>query len=106
LTALDDKGDSSAARYVIMNKPSRVRSVLVMEDLSEWKTKVAGTMLTKVPSMSFYPDFNQILSGFYLDFIQILLRFYLDFIQILFIFYPDIILILSVFSMIFSKKSG
>jgi len=45
--ALDDKGDSSLARYVIMNKPSRVRSVLVMEDLSEWKTIVVGTMLTK-----------------------------------------------------------
>ena len=47
MTALDDKGDSSLARYVIMNKPSRVRSVLVMEDLSEWKTIVVGTMLNK-----------------------------------------------------------
>ena len=44
---MDDKGDSGLARYVIMNKPSRVRSVLVMEDLSEWKTIVVGTMLNK-----------------------------------------------------------
>ena len=40
-----------------------------------------------VPSMSFYPDFIQILSRFYLD----LSRFYPDFIQILFRFYPDFI---------------
>jgi galactose-1-phosphate uridylyltransferase len=32
------------------------------------------------PSMSFYPDFIQILSRFYPDFIQILSRFYPDFI--------------------------
>ena len=44
---MDDKGDSGLARCVIMNKPSRVRSVLVMEDLSEWKTIVVGTMLNK-----------------------------------------------------------
>ena len=44
---MDDKGDNGLARYVIMNKPSRVRSVLVMEDLSEWKTIVVGTMLNK-----------------------------------------------------------
>ena len=44
---MDDKGDRNFARYVVMNKPSRVRSILVMEDLSAWKTRVAGTMLTK-----------------------------------------------------------
>ena len=44
-----------------------------------------------VPSMSFYPDFIQILSRFYPDFIQILFRFYPDFIQILSRFYPDFI---------------
>ena len=44
---MDDKGDNNFARYVLMNKPSRVRSILVMEDLSAWKTKVAGSMLTK-----------------------------------------------------------
>ena len=44
---MDDKGDRNFARYVVMNKPSRVRSILVMEDLSAWKTKVAGSMLTK-----------------------------------------------------------
>ena len=46
-TALDDKGDRNFASYVIMNKPSKVRSVLVMEDLSDWKTIVVGTMLKK-----------------------------------------------------------
>ena len=39
-----------------------------------------------VPSMSFYPDFIQILSIFYLDFIQ---NFYPFFIQIFSRFYPD-----------------
>ena len=47
ITGLEDCGDTNFARYVVMNKPSRVRSVLVMEDLSEWKTKVTGTMLDK-----------------------------------------------------------
>ena len=32
---------------MILNKPSNVRSVLVMEDLSDWRTKVLGTMLEK-----------------------------------------------------------
>ena len=49
----------------------------------------------KGPSMSFYPDFIQILSRFYPDFIQILCRFYSDFIQVLYRVYPDFILILS-----------
>ena len=44
---MDDKGDSNFARYVVMNKPSTVRSVLVMEDLAEWKNKAVGTMLSK-----------------------------------------------------------
>ena len=42
-----------------------------------------------VRSMSFYPDFIQILFRFYPDFIQILSRLYPDFIQILSRFYPD-----------------
>ena len=44
---MDDKGDNNFARYVVMNKPSRVKSVLVMEDLAEWKNKAVGTMLSK-----------------------------------------------------------
>merc|ERR1712156_172893 len=44
---LEDHGDTNFARYVLMNKPSRVRSVLVMEDLSDWKTIVVGKMLSK-----------------------------------------------------------
>ena len=32
---------------MILNKPSNVRSVLVMEDLSDWRTKALGTMLDK-----------------------------------------------------------
>ena len=32
---------------MILNKPSNVRSVLVMEYLSDWRTKVLGTMLDK-----------------------------------------------------------
>ena len=47
LTGLEDHGDTNFARYVLMNKPSRVRSVLVMEDLSDWKTIVVGKMLSK-----------------------------------------------------------
>ena len=43
---------------------------------------------SKVPSISFYPDFVSIISRFYLDFVQILSRFYPDFIQILCRFYP------------------
>ena len=43
---LDDKGDNNCARFVFMNKPPRVQSVLLMEDLSEWKNKVLS-MLTK-----------------------------------------------------------
>ena len=46
LIGLDDKGDNNFVRFVFMNKPSRVQSVLLMEDLSEWKNKVL-TMLTK-----------------------------------------------------------
>ena len=42
---------------------------------------------TKVPSMSFYPDFILILSRFYPNFIQILSKF----IQTSFKFYPDFI---------------
>ena len=43
-----------------------------------------------VPSMSFYPDFIQILSRFYPDHIQIFSRFYPDFLEIHFIhIYPD-----------------
>ena len=38
---------------------------------------------TIAPSMSFYPDFIQILSWFHPDFIQILSKFYPNFIQIL-----------------------
>ena len=48
-----------------------------------------------VPSMSFYPDFIQILSRFYPDFIQILSRFYRNSL------YPNFIHILSKF---FSKN--
>ena len=44
---------------------------------------------SKVPSMSFYPDFILILSKVYFDCIQTLSRFYPDFIQILFWFYLD-----------------
>ena len=30
-----------------MNKPSPVKSILVMEDLSDWKVKIVGTMLSQ-----------------------------------------------------------
>ena len=35
---IDDNGNSSFTHYVIQNKPPRVRSVLVIEDLSHWKS--------------------------------------------------------------------
>ena len=41
-----------------------------------------GVIFVLVPSMSFYPDFIQILSRFYPDFIQILTKFYLDLVGI------------------------
>ena len=44
---MDDKGNNSFSKYVVMNRPSKVRSILVMEDLSDWKTKVIGLNLTK-----------------------------------------------------------
>ena len=44
---MDDKGDNNFARYVVMNKPSRVRSVLVMEDLADWKNNTLGAILSK-----------------------------------------------------------
>jgi len=44
---LDDKGDNNFARYVVMNKPSRVKSVLVMEDLADWKNNTLGAILSK-----------------------------------------------------------
>ena len=47
MTGLDDKGDNSFARYVVMNKPSRVKSVLVMEDLADWKNNTLGAILPK-----------------------------------------------------------
>jgi hypothetical protein len=48
---------------------------------------------SKVPSMSFYPDFILILPRFYPNFIQILSKFCTDFIQILSKFYTYFILI-------------
>ena len=57
----------------------------------EWVQIINQELSPKVPSMSFYPDFIQILTRFYPDFIQILFRFYPDFIQILSRFYPDFI---------------
>ena len=44
---IDDNGNSSFTQYVIQNKPPRVRSVLVIEDLSHWKSLTACTCLTK-----------------------------------------------------------
>ena len=44
---MEDNGNNSFFNYVVMNKPSKVRSVLVMEDLADWKNKAIGTMLTK-----------------------------------------------------------
>ena len=46
LAGMDDKGNNSFSKYVVMNRPSKVRSILVMEDLSDWKTKVVGTKLS------------------------------------------------------------
>ena len=46
LAGMDDKGNNSFSKYVVMNKPSQVRSILVMEDLSDWKTKVVGIKLS------------------------------------------------------------
>ena len=44
---LDDQGNSNFFQYVVMNKPSGVKSILVMEDLSDWKVKIVGTMLSQ-----------------------------------------------------------
>ena len=44
---LDDKGNNNFFQSVIMNKPSPVKSILVMEDLSDWKVKIVGTMLSQ-----------------------------------------------------------
>ena len=46
LAGMDDKGNNSFSKYVVMNRPSKVRSILVMEDLSDWKTKVVGIKLS------------------------------------------------------------
>ena len=44
---LEDKGNRNFAKYVVLNKASTVRTILLMEDLSDWRTKVLGTMLEK-----------------------------------------------------------
>ena len=44
---MDDKGNNNFFQSVIMNKPSPVKSILVMEDLSDWKVKIVGTMLSQ-----------------------------------------------------------
>ena len=42
---MEDNGNNGFFNYVIMNKPSKVRSILLMEDLSNWKTTPIGTIL-------------------------------------------------------------
>ena len=44
---MDDRGNNNFGEVVILNKPSKVRSVLLMEDLSDWQNKNMGTMLDK-----------------------------------------------------------
>ena len=38
----DSQGKSSFCEYVIRNKASKIKSVMVMEDLSDWKTSSVG----------------------------------------------------------------
>ena len=67
ITGLDDKGDANFARYVVMNKPSRVRSVLVMEDLSDWKNKTVGTLLSKDEAMMCFRNIAKMHAAFWSD---------------------------------------
>ena len=64
---MNDKGDSNFARYVVMNKPSRVRSVLVMEDLANWKNKPVGTLLSKEESMMCFRNIAKMHAAFWGD---------------------------------------
>ena len=66
-TGLDDKGDSNFARYVMMNKPSRVKSILVMEDLTDWKNKAAGTMLFKDEAIMCFRNIAKMHATFWQD---------------------------------------
>ena len=64
---MDDKGDANFARYVVMNKPSRVRSVLVMEDLSDWKNKTVGTFLSRDEAMMCFRNIAKMHATFWSD---------------------------------------
>ena len=44
---VDDKGNSTFTQYVILNKPSKVRSIMVMEDLCCWKSLNVCTCVTR-----------------------------------------------------------
>ena len=69
---IDDNGNSSFTQYVIQNKPPRVRSVLVIEDLSHWKSLTACTCLTKeeVIACKPYPQMKTLTMHFLIKIIQ------------------------------------
>ena len=44
---IQDKGDSNFAQFVVMNKPSRVKSIIIMQDLTGWYSPALCTLLNK-----------------------------------------------------------
>ena len=48
----DKKGKSSFTQYVIFNKPPKIRSVILMEDMGTWKSMTNAQKLSKSQVMS------------------------------------------------------
>ena len=44
---IEDGGKSNFFNFVIQNKPSKIKSVLILEDMTSWKSLPAGAKLTK-----------------------------------------------------------
>ena len=44
---LDDNGNSSFTQHVILNGPPQTKLVMIMEDLSQWKSAPAGYPISK-----------------------------------------------------------